>query len=313
MSEASSKKEKLLLQLENHHVAGKLSKFRRYDLAELLDNLKKVAESGEGWSACCPNHADSKPSLSIGVEHDGRFLLHCHRGCEFDDVVQAAGMLETEMFDSVPSTRSAVLPPRRRQNEVPTVKVAEPSWAARHSQFRRSANKARLEELASQLNVTVASLRSIEVGWCRDKCCWTFPERNGEQAICGIVRRFPNGKKYAFKGGHRGLTLPKDWDKSDQLLHICEGASDVAAAISSGLRAIGRPGLQSGFNDLGFLLKEERSKIVMVADNDVEGAGRGGARKLAQRLSDFLGRKISVVAPPAKYKDLREFLSEKKI
>ena len=300
-----------LQQLKSHCIAKNLPMARLRTLAELLYRLRKVEESGDGWSACCPAHADSRPSLSIGITLDGRILLKCHRDCEFPDIVQDAGMMMSEMFESAPSPRSAILPPRRPSNRNPEATPADSSWAKKQILFRQQANPSRVQQLADQLGVTAASLESIGVGWRNRENCWTFPERNGKREICGIVRRFPNGDKYAFKGGHRGLTLPSNWDQSDHPLHVCEGASDVATAISIGMRAIGRPGLKSGFCDLAVLLKDEQAELVMVADNDAEGAGRTGAEQLAKRLSNTLRKLIQVMAPPTQFKDLREYLTEK--
>jgi hypothetical protein len=310
MSKSPSKNEELIRQLQRHHIAKKLPPDRVTTLAEFLGNLDKVSESDDGWSARCPDHADSKPSLSISVDQDGKILVCCHRGCDFEDIVRAAGMLVSEMFESAPSTRSAVLPPRRPRNVVPQATAADPSWAAKQALFCSHDSRPQVKQLADELSVTTPSLELIGTGWCISEKCWTFPERNGKQEICGILRRFSNGEKYAFKGGQRGLTLPSGWDESDAPLLICEGASDVAAAVSVGKRAIGRPGLKNGFNDLAILLKDQQAEIVMVADNDTEGVGRSGAKKLADRLSNFLKRPIDVMAPPKQYKDLREYLTE---
>jgi putative DNA primase/helicase len=46
-------------------------------------------KSGRGWSACCPAHDDSTPSLSIQDADDGRVLVHCHAGCEQAEVITA--------------------------------------------------------------------------------------------------------------------------------------------------------------------------------------------------------------------------------
>lgn len=312
MSSIPSKHEEIVRYLQRHHIAKKLPLPRISTLAEFLGNLDKVSESGDGWSACCPSHADTRPSFSLGIGRDNRFILECHRDCEFEAIVQAAGMLDGEMFDTALSTRSAVLPPRRIK-DLPRegVKPVRRCWVGFQEHFQNQADDQCLEQLAQHLSVTVESLRSIGVGWCRKQNCWTFPEWNGEQEICGIVRRFTNGNKFALNDSNRGVTLPSGWDQSDQRLHICEGASDVAAAISCGMRAIGRPGLKSGFNDLAILLKNEQAEIVMVADNDAEGVGRKGAKKLAQRLSNALQRPIQTKAPPPQYKDLREYLMEK--
>ncbi len=307
---ATSKTEKMLYYLQRHHIAKKLPLPRISTLAEFLGNLDKVSESGDGWSACCPSHADTRPSFSLGIGRDNRFILECHRGCKFEDIVQAAGMLDGEMFDTALSTRSAVLPPRRPRNRVPKLKTADPSWARKQELFCSHDNRPHVKQLADELSVTTASLESIGTGWCTSGKCWTFPERNGKQEICGILRRFSNGEKLACKGGHRGLILPSNWNQPDQPLHVCEGVTDVAAAISCGMRAIGRPCLKSGFDDLAILLNGEQAEIVIVADNDSKGAGKSGAKQLADELSDVLKKPVSVYAPPSQFKDLRLYLTE---
>ena len=315
MKSSPSQHEEIVRQLQRHPIAKQLPTARINTLAEFLGNLDKVSESGDGWSARCPcrGHSDFRPSMSINII-DGKFIPCCHRDCDFEDIVQSAGMMVSEMFESAPSTRSAVLPPRRIKDFAPKeLKPVTRCWDGFQEHFQNQANAQLLEQLAQQLLVSVESLRSIGVGWCRQQSCWTFPEWNGEKVICGFLRRFAHGKKLSLKGGSRGLTLPSGWCQSDQRLHICEGASDVAAAVDSGMRAIGRPGLKSGFDDLAVLLKEESAEIVVVADNDSEGAGRTGAEKLAQRLSNALQKPIKVMAPPKKYKDLRECLTEKTI
>ena len=138
-----------------------------------------------------------------------------------------------------------------------------------------------------------------------------------------------------MKGSHRGLTLPQGWQEGEGELYICEGQSDVAAAVSHNIRAIGRPGLKSGFRDLAVLLKDEPGEIIMVADNskkesgrteatqkdeaseinmvadnDEEESGRIGATQLAKQLCDALKKPIRVVAPPKQFKDLRDCLTE---
>ena len=45
--------------------------------------------SGRGFVARCPAHRDRNPSLSISDGADGKLLLHCHRGCSFDAVIDA--------------------------------------------------------------------------------------------------------------------------------------------------------------------------------------------------------------------------------
>lgn len=65
------------------------------DLNDLLTQLEvktgyKPKRSGKGYSArCpCPSHDDQKASLSIAETHEGKILIHCHAGCNFEAIRQ---------------------------------------------------------------------------------------------------------------------------------------------------------------------------------------------------------------------------------
>src|SRR5262245_42237532 len=57
--------------------------------AWLADNLEGSRRSGDGYIACCPAHDDQNPSLSINEDAAGKVLLHCHAGCEQQEVIDA--------------------------------------------------------------------------------------------------------------------------------------------------------------------------------------------------------------------------------
>ena len=54
-----------------------------------LSRLDNVSRSGDQWSARCPAHDDNENSLSVGQKEDGEPLIHCHAGCEFEDILTA--------------------------------------------------------------------------------------------------------------------------------------------------------------------------------------------------------------------------------
>src|SRR5947208_1280087 len=59
----------------------------------LLPRLIGVKRSQPGcWTACCPAHPDSTPSLSITEADDYRLLVYCHAGCDTTDVLAAVGL-----------------------------------------------------------------------------------------------------------------------------------------------------------------------------------------------------------------------------
>ena len=46
-------------------------------------------KAGGGWTARCPAHDDSNPSLSISDGGDGKVLVHCHAGCDQAHLIDA--------------------------------------------------------------------------------------------------------------------------------------------------------------------------------------------------------------------------------
>ena len=64
---------------------------------EILRRLKRVRRNGKGWTAQCPAHPDSNPSLSVH-ESEGRVLLHCHAGCPTETVVASLGLQMADLF-----------------------------------------------------------------------------------------------------------------------------------------------------------------------------------------------------------------------
>jgi hypothetical protein len=68
-------------------------------VARVLAKLEDVRPTGSGWSALCPAHGDTRPSLSVAQAEDGRCLLHCFKGCAVEDVVAHLDMAVGDLFD----------------------------------------------------------------------------------------------------------------------------------------------------------------------------------------------------------------------
>src|ERR1700694_3992830 len=67
-------------------------------LDHVLAQLKGVRSSLRGGRACCPAHADSEPSLSIGLGEQGQVLLKCFAGCSLERIVEAMGLTILDLF-----------------------------------------------------------------------------------------------------------------------------------------------------------------------------------------------------------------------
>jgi len=80
-------------------------------LEQVFSQLKGVRTSMRGWRACCPAHADRKPSLSIGLGEHGQVLLKCFAGCSLERIVEAMGLTMTDLFpDATPAPDGQAVP-----------------------------------------------------------------------------------------------------------------------------------------------------------------------------------------------------------
>lgn len=68
-------------------------------LDDFLSRLKQVTKNGNGWEACCPAHDDTRPSLSIHANDDGKILLKCQsNGCLPANIMQCVGLFASDLF-----------------------------------------------------------------------------------------------------------------------------------------------------------------------------------------------------------------------
>lgn len=75
------------------------------ELERVIGRLDKVRPSGSGFSAKCPAHEDSDPSLTVSLGAGNKVLVNCHKGCHADDIVKALGL---EMNDLWPPEKEKV-------------------------------------------------------------------------------------------------------------------------------------------------------------------------------------------------------------
>jgi len=188
-------------------------------------------------------------------------------------------------------------------------------------------------ELAESLSVTTRSLELLRVGVGWDahdgERFASFPSRNAEGKIVGITRRYRSGEKKTFAGTTNGIFYAPNWHEIPGVILIVEGASDVAAAISVNICAIGRSSNVGGVTEILKLLQQHRHNrpIVVIGENDEKPHKRGchdyclidcpgcthcypgkfGAEHVAAQLE------CGYAMPPSPLKDLRECVSSKNL
>lgn len=68
-------------------------------LDTILSRLDKLKRTGQGrYIACCPSHADKRPSMTIRELDDGRVLIHCFGGCDTESILSAMGLEFSDLF-----------------------------------------------------------------------------------------------------------------------------------------------------------------------------------------------------------------------
>lgn len=294
-------------------------------LEDMLDHLENVQQSGDQYSARCPAHADSDNSLSF-TKAGSRLLATCFAGCSFEDVVAVVKERKagTEQRPKVRLATAADIIAAESASEGGG-QQAEPDdddeersihaveWNERVEQFQRQLSDEGCQKLAESLGVSVPALRAAGVGWDPSEKVYTFPEVDAAGKVIGYVRRFENGEKKAADGGKRGLCIPANWETKTGPILIPEGPTDVAAAETMGLCAIGRPSATGGFDHLRNLLKSVPAtrEIIVVGERDQKAdgkwPGKEAAEAMGKKLSDALGRSVRWVLPP-EGKDLRNYL-----
>ncbi|WP_146503677.1 hypothetical protein [Rubinisphaera italica] len=184
------------------------------------------------------------------------------------------------------------------------------------SDIRRERAKPRLHDLARKLGVSVDALRRLKVGYNDFDKTYTFPERDGQGNIIGILLRYPSGPKKRIKGSKSGLSYADAWHNGSVPVLLVEGPSDTTALMSFGLNAIGRPSNRGGYAHLADLLSDfpDDRNIIVLGDNDrkVDGfwTGKYGAIQTATEVSKRLERTVYWTLPPDGMKDARAWLNE---
>lgn len=283
-----------------------LTRLSHLTVQQFLSVLADVRPSGNGWSACCPAHPDTKPSMSVSQGDDGKILVHCHAGCQLDDILKRLGFRASQLFPA--KANCTTFSPGQKE----AIAAHDPGLAYYAEQCRVSTNPDFLEFFANQLGVHASALEALGVGWSHRNGAWTIPERNSNGEVVGILLRFPDGAKLCIRGSHRGVILPdRSWEWTGDV-YVPEGASDVAAFLSAGIQAIGRPTASSLSELPAFLMKRPLITPIIVGENDrkPDGSwpGAAGARKCASELSTALNRTVTIVFPPDGSKDVRDLL-----
>jgi hypothetical protein len=266
--------------------------------------------NGAGWIARCPTHMDGTPSLSLRDGGDG-LLVHCFAGCDPRDVLaelRRRGLTDGDVKPRAP--RDDGDEKQRRANALIG---------------RRLSDRKRIAEVvalwgATEPPGTVIAAYLVNRGitlpvpevlrWAPDACAMVARIDDLHGRLTGVHRTFfyVSGRGWRrrnrrmlgrAKGGAVRLA------PAAERLMVGEGIETVMSAM----QATGLPGWAalstSGMTAL--TLPGIVRDVIILADNDLSGAGERAARAAASRWVRE-GRTVRIAMPPEPGTDFNDIL-----
>ena len=127
------------------------------NVEEFVKLLDGVHQTSRGWTACCPAHDDSNPSLAVSVGNDGRILVHCFAGCTAQEICEGVGLHLRDLFSAEKSDPRVRKKQRRQERE------------REQKRRRRHLEGFRIDLLRDATNLIYAA-RGIDIsGWSPDR------------------------------------------------------------------------------------------------------------------------------------------------
>ncbi len=230
----------------------------------------------------------------------GEIFVHCMR-------VQSNNPSKCEIGGWLhPIGAEAKALPRKPEQPRPTIdadKLMRGWW--------NHTTRAMVAALAGSLGVSEDALVALKCAYAPDYQAWAFPMRDGSGSVCGIRLRWDNGQKKAVTGSREGIFLSQLPTQSEAWLP--EGPTDMAALMTLGKYAIGRPTCMGGVAHLAATCARMNiRRAVIVSDNDEDKERPNGDKwnpglDGAKRLAEEIGIPCCLVILPTK--DSRDFLA----
>jgi hypothetical protein len=283
--------------------------------AEIAHALKGK-KSGRSWTARCPAHDDSDPSLSISVSPEGKTLIHCHAGCSQDQVIAALrdrGLWHAD--DRAGDNRPRLRIVGHRDDDTSRIEYAHSVWNAAIDPRDTLTEK----YLGSRKLSLPPELRVMALRF-HPACPW-----ESNFAPC-MIAAFRSIKDNSVTGVHRiRLDQPERWPKAERKmlgivagsavkldpvwgksLVIGEGIETCMAARQLGFHPVWALGSSGSIKD--FKLIEGVDELTILGERD-HGANRNAADECCRR---WTGRSVFHSMPPAGFKDFNDLIMERK-
>ena len=192
---------------------------------DVADRLN-ARRAGDGWTARCPAHDDTRASLSINAGDDGRVLLKCHAGCAVEAIVAEVRLTMADLFPK--EERGAR--PRLNHSNTRTGGVTLDAYA---SAKQLPANFLRGLGLS---DFSYLSAQAVRI---------PYRDEQGQEVAVQFRLSMEGGDRFRWKTGSKplpyGLWRLNDAKATGSIV-LVEGASDSHTFWYHDLHALGIPG-----------------------------------------------------------------------
>jgi hypothetical protein len=250
-------------------------------MTDLLARLVGVSRSGDGWTARCPAHEDRHKSLSIH-HRDGRWLLKCHAGCGWPEIIKALGLGATDLFDEETGGGGGSIPGNNRATAQPRTGLTLGQYAiakALPTDFLRTCG---VSEFTYDHK---PALRIPYLGAGGEELAVRF-----RIALDGDRFRWKSGTKPCLYGLHRLAGA----QKAGQVV-LVEGESDCHTLWFHGIHALGIPGAANWREERDARHLDGIETIYVVVEPD-----RGGDAVRAWLSRSTIRHRAKLVSLPTK-------------
>ena len=178
--------------------------------------------SGDEWSCTCPAHDDRRPSFNLRVGDNGGAVVHCHKGCSFEQIVAALGLEPRDLMPSDYGWKPAAPRPNRNGQ-----RNTSGSGATAMPQSVADANGAKPRCTFPTLEAAVAHMES----WKGERAqAWLYVDEQGDPRGATVRLDGESGKDYKplrCDGGSwsiGGMPTPRPLYRLDDLCKAPEGS-----------------------------------------------------------------------------------------
>lgn len=229
----------------------------------------------------CPAHNDKEASLTITKGND-RVLLHCHAGCNTENILQMVGLKMSDLFCQ----------DQEKQGR---------TW----QEFIEFKEGRKIEEVYDYFNTDTGDYAFTRLR-LEDKR-FRYGRMQGEKFIYGLNRKKRKDIPAVYSGSRNGISEIKKAISEGRKVFYVEGEKDVKTLVSHGYPAV-TCGAAGDWTPICANLFRN-ADVVILADNDSPGL------KLAREVKSSLenvarATKIVVPCPEKQHADISDYFED---